>query len=221
MKKELFLSAAIFISTLATAQTQASFGIRGGLSSAGLRGDAVGNLNNLIELADGMITTGNNTGFFAGTYATIPLSNKIALEPGLYYTQKGYAIKGNLAMKAINFLGVNASADLNAQYIDLPVLVKAAIGGFQVFAGPQVSYLAQAGFKTKAGVLGVNLLNKNIDVTEQFNRWDAGITGGIGYQFANGMNVIAAYDHGLSKVDANKSMNSYNRSFKVGVGFRF
>jgi len=70
-------------------------------------------------------------------------------------------------------------------------------------------------------LLGFNVLNRKMDVTDQFNRWDAGITGGIGYQFANGLNITAAYDHGLSKVDANKSLSSYNRSFKVGVGFSF
>jgi len=186
-----------------------------------MRGDAVSNLGNLIDLSNGLITTGNHTGFFAGAYAAIPVSNVVTIEPALYYSQKGYAIKGNLDLKAISFLGVNASADLNSHYIDVPVLIKANLNGFQVFAGPQVSYLANAGLKTRAGVLGVNLLNKNIDVTEQFNRWDAGVTGGIGYQFVNGVNVTAAYDYGLSRMDAAKAMNSYNRSFKIGVGFSF
>ena len=60
-----------------------------------------------------------------------------------------------------------------------------------------------------------------MDATEQFNRWDAGITGGIGYQFANGLNITAAYDHGLSKADKNQNMEAYNRSFKVGLGISF
>lgn len=221
MKKQLLLSTAIFISTFAMAQVKPSFGIRGGLSSAVIRGDAASNLNKLLDFTDGMFTTGNRTGFFAGTYAAIPLGANVTLEPALYYTQKGYALKGNLAMKAVDFLGAGVHARLNTHYIDLPVLAKANFSGFQVFAGPQISYLAQADLKTTAGVLGLNLLNKKMDATAQFNRWDAGLTGGIGYQFANGMNVAASYDHGLSKVDANKNMNSYNRSFKIGVGFSF
>lgn len=221
MKKQLVLAAALFISTLAMAQTQPSFGIRAGLSRAGMRGDAVTNLNNLLGFANGMITTGNRTGFFAGTYAAIPLSETITVEPALYYTQKGYALKGDLAVKGVDFLGAKATARLNMHYVDVPVLLKAHIGGFQIFGGPQVSYLAQAGLKTRAGVLGINLLNNNRNATQQFNRWDAGLTGGIGYQFANGVNVAAAYDHGLARVDANKNMNSYNRSVKVGIGFTF
>ena len=221
MKKQLLLSTTILISTLAMAQLTPSFGIRAGLSSAGLRGDAVSNLNQVFDFADGMITTGNRTGFFAGTYANIPLSENVSVEPALYYSQKGYAIKGALDMKAIEFLGVGAKAQLNAHYIDLPVLLKANMGGFQVFAGPQVSYLAKSNLHTSARVLGINLLNNNTDVTQQFNRWDASVTGGIGYQFSNGVNLTASYDHGLSKVDANKSMNAHNQSFKVGIGFGF
>lgn len=221
MKKQLVLLAALVTTTFAMAQTTPSFGIRAGLSSAGMRGDAVSSLNNLLDFTDGAITTDNRTGFFGGAYTTIPLSNAIALEPALYYTQKGYALKGDLTVKEADFLSAVANAQLKAHYIDMPVLLKATIGGFQVFGGPQVSYLAQADLKTTAGVLGINLFNKTLDATAQFNRWDAGITGGVGYQFSNGINVMAAYDHGLSKVDAGKNSAAYNRSFKVGIGMNF
>jgi hypothetical protein len=221
MKKQLILAVALVVSTLAMAQTTPSFGIRAGLSSARLRGDAVSNLDNLLSVADGMFTAGSRKGFFAGAYASIPVSELFSVEPALYYTQKGYDLKGNLAVKAIDFLGAGAHAQLNLNYIDVPVVLKANINGFQVFAGPQVSYLANADLKTTASILGVNLLNKKLDATNQFNRWDASVTGGVGYEFANGVNLTAAYDHGLSKVDANKSMNSYNQSFKIGVGLRF
>lgn len=221
MKKQLLLLAAVFMSFFSMAQSNASLGIRAGLSSANIRGDAMANLNDLLNFADGMITTGNRTGFFAGTYATIPLSENFAIEPALYYSQKGADLNAGLDLKAVEFLGVNGRAQLNAQYIDLPVVAKATFGGFQVFAGPQVSYLAKADLKTTAGLLGINLLNEKMDITNQFNRWDAGVTGGIGYQFRNGMNLTAAYDRGLSKVDANKRLNSYNQSFKVGLGIRF
>jgi hypothetical protein len=222
MKKQILLLAFMAIATISMAQkVTPSFGIRGGLSSSGMQGDAVKSLNSMLDFADGMVTTGNRTGFFAGTYANIPVSEKISLEPGLYYTQKGYEMNGDFAIKGADFLGANAKAQLISQYIDLPLLLKANLNGFQVFAGPQVSYLTKADLRTTAGVLGFNLLNRKMDATEQFNRWDAGITGGVGYQFANGINIMAAYDHGMSKVDANKSFNATNRSFKVGIGMTF
>lgn len=221
MKKQILLLISIAISTLTIAQLKPSFGVRGGVTSANMRGDAVNSLGNILDFTNGMITTGSRTSFFAGTYATIPFSDVLSVEPTLYYSQKGYEMKGALDVKGLGFLGANAKAKLNAQYIDLPVLLKANINGFQVFAGPQVSYLTNADLRTTAGVFGINLLNTKLSAANQFNRWDAGITGGIGYKFINGINVMASYDHGLTRVDANRSLNSYNRSFKVGVGMSF
>ena len=48
-----------------------------------------------------------------------------------------------------------------------------------------------------------------------------GLTGGIGYQFENGLNVQAGYDYGLSKLDKNENYSAYNRVVKVSVGFSF
>lgn len=120
----------------------------------------------------------------------------------------------------MDILGANAKAILQSQYVDVPVLLKGNFGGFQIFAGPQISYLAQSNLKTTAGVLGINLLNKDIDVTSQFNRWDVGLTGGIGYQFSNGLSLSASYDYGLSKIDVHQNVNAFNRAIKVGIGIK-
>ncbi|MCW3106603.1 MAG: hypothetical protein JWQ09_1109 [Segetibacter sp.] len=218
MKKQILLLASIIVSTLAIAQVNPSFGIRAGATSSGMRGDAVNNLKNMLDFTNGMITTGNRTGFFAGGYATVPFNDMISVEPAVYYSQKGYELKGALNLKGMEFLGANAKAKLNSQYIDIPVVIKANLGGFQLFAGPQLSYLVNADLRTTAGVLGFNLLNKKMDATNQFNRVDFAVTGGLGYQVANGINLMASYDYGLSKADANKSLSSYNHSFKVGIG---
>lgn len=221
MKKQILLVAAIAVTSFSFAQSKVSFGIKGGVASSSIKGDAMGNLQDILDYTNGMVTTSNHTGFFAGVNASLPVSDVISIEPGLYYTQKGYQLNGDLNLKGVEFLGVNAKAKLNSQYVDLPVLVKANIGGLKIFAGPQISYLTKADLKTTAGVLGFNLLNKSFDATSEFNRWDAGVTGGIGYQFANGVNISASYDRGLSKLDANQNFDSYNQSFKVGLGFHF
>ncbi len=221
MKKKFLLIAFSFFSIMSFAQVSPQFGVRAGLASYSIKGEAAENLNSLIDFADGMITTGSRTGFFVGGYADIPLGANFSVEPGVYYSQKGYALNGDLNLKGLEFLGANASARLQSQYIDIPVLLKADLGGFNVFAGPQFSYLTGADLALKAGVLGFNVVNKTIDATEQFNRWDAGVTGGVGYKFSNGMNITASYDHGLSKVDKNKNLEGYNRGFKIGIGMSF
>jgi hypothetical protein len=220
MKRQILLTAFVALSTFAIAQSP-SFGIRAGISSSAMSGDAVSSLNDLVDYTGGAITTGGRTGFFAGGNVSIPLGGQVSLEPGLYYSQKGYEMKGELNIKGAGFLGANAKAQLNTHYIDVPVVLKANFSGFEVFAGPQVSYLAQADLRTRAGVLGFNLLNKTMDATGQLNRWDAAITGGVGYRFTNGVSLSASYDHGLSRTDANQNFEAYNRSFKVGVGYNF
>lgn len=211
----------IVVSTISFAQLQPSFGIRAGLSSASIRGASIDNLKNLLDFTNGMVTTNNRTGFFAGGYANIPVSDMISVEPGIYYTQKGYGMKGALNVKGLDFLNANAKAQLQSAYIDIPLLLKANINGFQIFAGPQASYLLNADLLTTAGVLGFNVVNSKMDATSQFNRWDMAVTGGIGYTFANGINLTAAYDHGLSKADANKNFSSYNNAIKIGIGISF
>ena len=241
MKKQFLFAAALLISTisfaqlsspegrstrgrsaLVTSKAKPTFGIRAGILSSGIRGEASNNLNDLLNFANGMITTSNHTGFYAGGYASIPVSAGISLEPGAFYSQKGYEMTGSIDNKTLGFLGANAKAILQSEYIDLPVLLKANLGsGLQIFAGPQFSYLVKANLNTTAGLLGIDLLNNDMDVTKQFNQWDAAVTGGIGYKLSNGININASYDYGLSKIDKNQSSKAYNHAFKVGVGIEF
>ncbi|MDB5207581.1 MAG: PorT family protein [Flavisolibacter sp.] len=221
MKKNILLLASLAVSTIVLAQTKPSFGIRAGVSHAGIQGEAVNSLQNLLSFSNGAITTSGSTGFFGGGYVSVPLSDQFSIEPALYYSQKGYELKGDLNIKGAEFLTAGAKAQLSTTYIDIPVVAKANFSGFQIFAGPQISYLADAKLRTTAGALGFNILDKTMDAKSQFNQWDIALTGGIGYQFGNGVNISAAYDHGLSKVDANKNFDSYNRAFKVGIGFQF
>lgn len=221
MKKQILLFASIITAAISFAQSKPSFGIRAGVSSSSIKGDAMNNLQSLIDYTNGAVTTSSHTGFFAGVNSSIPVSDLVSIEPGLYYSQKGYDMQGELNIKGVEFLGINGKAKLTSTYIDVPLLLKLNFNGLQIFAGPQVSYLTKADLRTTAGVLGFNVLDKTMDATDQFNRWDAAVTGGIGYQFSNGFNLYAAYDHGLSKLDANQNIDSYNRSFKVGAGFKF
>lgn len=218
MKNKILLIITLFISSLSFAQLKPTFGVKAGISSSGIRGHAADNLTNLLDFSNGMVTTNDHTGFFAGVNTHIPLTENFSIEPGIYYSQKGYELKGAFNIKGLDFLGANAKAVLQSQYIDVPLLLKGNFGGLQLFAGPQLSYLTKADLKTTAGVFGINLLSKTMDATSQFNRWDAAVTGGIGYQFSNGINLSASYDYGLLKTDANKNINAYNHAIKLSIG---
>ncbi|MEJ7822416.1 MAG: porin family protein [Chitinophagaceae bacterium] len=218
MKNKFLLSISLFISSISFAQVTPSFGVRAGILSSGIKGDAANSFNNLLDFSNDIVTTKNVTGFFAGGYATIPVSGGISLEPGVFYSLKGYELKGDLNVKGIGFLGANAKAKLQSEYIDFPVVIKVTTGKLKLFAGPQFSYLMSANLNTTAGILGFDLLNKKMDVSNQFNKLDVAVTGGIGYKLSDNINITASYDHGLSKIDANKNAKAYNRAFKIGVG---
>lgn len=211
----------VVVSTHSFAQSKISYGFRAGVSSADMRGDAVKSLEGLIDFADGYLSTGRRTGFFTGTYVDLPLGKVLTFEPGLNYTQKGYQLKGSVNVKGVDILGVNAKAQLQMNYIEVPLVLKVNAGGLNLFAGPQISYLINADLRASAGALGFNILSTKIPATSQFNKWDAGLTGGVGYNFKNGLNISASYDYGLSKIDANENFTAYNCAVKIGVGFSF
>jgi opacity protein-like surface antigen len=48
-----------------------------------------------------------------------------------------------------------------------------------------------------------------------------GVTAGIGYAVTPNLSLQAAYDYGLTRVDANRSVNSYNQAIKVGLAIKF
>ena len=89
MKKQILLFTTILISVISFSQSQSSFGVRAGITSSSMKGDAVSNLQNILDYTNGAITTSGQTGFFAGANASIPVSDLVSFEPGLYYSQKG------------------------------------------------------------------------------------------------------------------------------------
>ncbi len=221
MKQKLTL-AVISIIIMSSARAQVTYGIQAGVNIANWQGDALKSLNNVVDLTNGFIDTKSKTGFHIGGYANIPISETISFEPGLQYVQKGYAMKGDLKIDALKFLGANAGAKVEAHYIDVPLILKAEVAkGLSIYAGPQISYLAKTNLHLYTSVLGISLLNKKLDLSDNFNRVDLGLAGGIGYSFGNGLNIKAGYDYGLSKLDKNDNFKAYNRVVKLSVGFSF
>jgi opacity protein-like surface antigen len=221
MKHKITL-AAITMILIGSANAQITYGIQAGASIANWKGDALQSLNKVVDLTSGFINTKSKTGITAGVYANIPIAAQFSFEPGLGYTQKGYTLQGDLKIDALKFLGANAIAKVEAHYIDVPLIIKAEVAkGLSIYAGPQFSYLVKNNLHINAGLLGISLYNNKIDLTNNFNRLDIGLSGGLGYQLSNGINIKAGYDYGLSKVDKNSNIKAYNRVVKLSVGFTF
>ncbi len=219
MKKKILLSIGLFLSIASFAQIR--YGVAAGVSSYSIHGNAADNLKQLLSFTNNLVTTGPVTGFYGGGYANISVSSNVSLEPGIYYSTKGYALTGAYTVKGIDILSADATAKLHADYIEMPVLLKGNFNGLQIFAGPQLSYLTNSSLNISAGLAGINLFHSKLNVTNQMNRWDVGITGGVGYQFSNGLHITGSYERGLSKVDAGQNVKSYNQGFKIGAGISF
>jgi Outer membrane protein beta-barrel domain len=222
MIKKIFAVIIFSITMINITKAQVSYGVRSGVNYAKWQGEDLQIIEDLIDKTDGYVVSKGRTGLHIGGYVHIPITNGLAFEPGLAYSKKGYSLKGDFQIPVLKYLGINARAQVQSHYIDIPLVMKANVyKGLQVYGGPQVSYLVRSTLNAKIGVLGITLFNRGVGITERFNKVDLGLTGGIGYQFDNGLNLQAGYDYGLSKLDKNDNYAAYNRVVKVSVGYTF
>jgi hypothetical protein len=199
------------------------FGVRAGLNVATWGGEAVENAGSLLNLSNGQLNQSTRQGFHAGGFANIPVAgNRLEIEPGLYYSQKGTRITGRVANENVPLLAGNLRASNRAEYIEMPVLARLYLTeGFHIFAGPQVSYLISNNVRTDVSVLGFSALNQNLNTYDTMQKFDFAAAGGVGYQFTNGLNLGAGYDFGFNRVDEGNNFRAFNRAFKFSVGYQF
>jgi hypothetical protein len=222
MIRKIFSASILTMLMIPVINAQVSYGIRSGVNFAKWQGDDLQIIEDLIDKTDGYLVTKGKAGFHVGGYVNIPVSEIFSFEPGLQYSKKGYSIKGDFQINALKFLAINAGAQVQSHYIDIPLVLKAnVVKGLYVYAGPQVSWLVRSSLNAKLGVLGISIFNKGIGITERFNKVDLGLTGGVAYQFSNGINLQAGYDYGLSKLDKNDNYAAYNRVVKISLGYTF
>ncbi len=222
MIKKIFIAIIFSVTMINVIHAQVTYGVRTGVNFAKWQGEDLQIIEDLVDKTEGYLETRGKTGWHVGGYVNIPINNTFSFEPGLAYSKKGYSLMGDFQIPVLKSLGLNAGARVQSHYIDMPLVLKAnVVKGLHVYAGPQVSLLVRSTLNAKLGVLGISIFNRGIGITERFNKADLGLTGGIGYQFNNGLNIQAGYDHGLTTLDKNNNYAAYNRVVKVSVGFSF
>ncbi|WP_225986457.1 porin family protein [Rufibacter sp. LB8] len=197
-------------------------GIKAGYSMTNWQGETVRKLKDLLEYTDGNVSTKMKHGFHAGAYLSVPLGNGFEFEPGVQYSQKGTVVEGRVPGDVGTFTNAKVTLTNKAEYIDVPLLAKVYIGqGFNLFAGPQVSFLLSNKVNVNAGAFGFSAYNNDFEWREAQRKVDVGLSAGAGYQFSNGLNFGASYDMGLTTIDQTADYKSYNQVVKASVGFRF
>ncbi len=183
--------------TDAQAQNRVRTGIKGGLSASTLQ------FNN-VDLT----SRKERIGFHAGLFTQIPVGSAFAIQPELLYVNKG-------ASSGYRFLGQDNRASFNLNYIDLPVLATIKLGdAVEIQAGPYVSYLLNTGVSNTGGTT----INTAFNVgTDQFNRLDYGLAGGLNIYFGQVL-LGARYTQGLQQIANSTASRAIFNNAKNGVG---
>lgn len=169
--------------TNAQAQQRARVGLKGGM-----------NLSNLyVNEAD---DENARIGWHAGVYAQLFSSEAFAIQPEVNFSTKGTGV----TYGSINAGGVNINHDtkFNLSYLDIPVLAVFKLGrAAEIHLGPYWSYLLSAEIRNNDG----NPNNEFDDIDrDNFDDWDYGLVGGIGFNLGKGAQLGARYNYGLNEI---------------------
>ena len=159
---------------------------------------------------NGYTVSGENTpgynpklGFHAGILGHIHINPRFALQPELIFSTQGTTYKAN---------GLDNKLNLN--YLNIPLNFQYMFdNGFRLQAGPQLGILASA--KLKTGDI-------KSDTKSNFKIADIGLTVGFSYvKPTTGLGFDIRYNHGLSSINSNNSIQAYNRGVQLGLFYLF
>ena len=155
-----------------------------------------GGLNIYTLSGDNDASNDYKPSFHIGLLGHIHMSKNFALQPELVFSAQGTKYDDD------------KNYDLN--YINVPLLFQYMFdNGFRLQAGPQVGFLVSAEAD-------------GTDVKDNLKGTDFGI--GIGASYINpasNFGFDVRYNHGLSNINENDNIDSYNRGFQLGVFYLF
>jgi len=211
MKKSIGIFVAIVLaSTLFSNAQEKNFGVIGGLNYANIRGDRAESINNSWRIA-----------YHFGAFSNIPLSDKIALEPRILFSSKGYGDEINFEQFIINSdLPISQSrikfANRN-NYLSIPVLFKyKLIDKISLDLGPEISFLLSSKeVVTKVDREGFYMKG---DVPQEGSGnffLDYGAMVGVTYYFTTNASIQLNYFHGLSNLARKNELIDYTENNSV------
>ena len=145
-------------------------------------------------------------GFHAGIFADVPVvTDFMSVQPELSYSVKGTGFKP-----------ATVKQTLNMNYVDFLLPVAFKLGSIDLQVGPFASYLISTPDYT--------VYNDSKVVVDAFKKFDAGLTGGLSYNF-NKMMIGIRYNQGFIDVTKDSSRpflgSGKNAVGQVSLGYRF
>lgn len=194
----------MFINTNAQAQ-YAKAGIKGGM-----------NLSNLY--VNDASDDNARIGWHAGLYGQLFASEAFAIQPEINFSTKGTGVT------RINSTSATYKSNFNLSYIDIPVLAVFKLGkAAEIHAGPYWSYLLGAEIRN-------NDNNPDNEFTtidrDNFDDWDYGLVGGIGFNLGERAQLGVRYNYGLNAIADSPGArrlfgNSKNQVAQLYLAFNF
>lgn len=180
-------------------------GIKGGVNFTNLYVDDVDDENMKI-------------GFNVGVYNRTQFTDNIGIQPELLFTQKGSELHYDGGI----FTG-SGKYKFNLNYLELPVLFVANFGNFNIHLGPYAALLISAKIKDEdddGDIQDIEELDR-----DDFNTFDAGLAGGIGFDFPGGIFGVR-YNYGFNEIGKSSAAgqatsNSKNSALQIYLGFGF
>lgn len=186
----LFLSASFGMLHAQDNNVNTEFGVKGGF-----------NMSNLYGSGEDVDDNNILYGFNAGVYATLPISDFVAIQPEVLFTTKGAKLEYNTA-------GFNGDAKFKLNYIEVPLLVRVNITkNFNIHAGGYASYLVSS----KVTGSGDIDFEQNID-RDDLAKFDAGIAAGVGVDF-DPISIGVRYNYGLTTVGKERTVLGQTTTF--------
>ncbi|OFX54824.1 MAG: hypothetical protein A2W86_08575 [Bacteroidetes bacterium GWD2_45_23] len=195
------MTVAMFSTQLSAQDNPVSIGIKAGTSLSNYRlGDDMKGFKSKM-----------NIGGSVGGFIKYDISTNFALQSGIdvYYKTSELESKADKSSDKLKSLGV-----------EIPIYgvfqVKAGNGNFFIGAGPYIGY----GISTKSD--GVNLFKKSSEAgMAAMNRWDYGVGGIIGYDFAKNWQINASYQFGLADLHKSKGGSMKSHGAAIGIAYKF
>lgn len=188
------------------------------------------NFNNIGKDAkdEPILKAENKTGFHIGAVYNIDLIGSFSIEPGLYFSQKGFTLDGEELVvgdpnqSLFDLSSYSLKGDANMNYLEVPVNVKyklldLSILGLDAHIGPFVAY-----------GLGGKLEDTKIFDKDglDYKRFDFGLQMGVGAVLINKIYAGVNYDMSLTKINEAEgikkdNLKEKNHVWMISVGLNF
>jgi hypothetical protein len=143
-------------------------------------------------------------GYEVGVYYQIPLSQRFSIVPEVQFSREQLRITETSSPSLADF-NYTSDCRVNLSYLNVPVLLRAALGPVYLEAGPQVSLLI-GGRGTGESVYyswTASTVRRDINqtVTDRYQRFDAGFCLGVGAKLPAGLGLNLRAYQGLKQLN--------------------